>query len=1529
MDLVLTSKICSRVEEFRRKQRTGILVLLFTDMVGSTKLKQDLGDDLAIRLIQEHHALLRGLLDQFKEAQEIDTAGDSFFIVFVKASDAVRYALLVQAGLRVLSARAGHTICDRIGIHAGEVTMEDREGSRKPMELFGIQVDTSARVMSLAEAGQTLMTRFVFDNSRQLLKGGEITGVGPLSWLSHGPYEMKGVEEPLDICEAGEIGAAPLRAPQDSEKAHRTITGEGDLVLGWRPALSQTVPRSEWVLERKLGEGGFGEVWLARHQKLKEQRVFKFCFRADRVRSLKREVTLFRLLRERVGTHPNIVGIQDVYFDEPPFFIVMDYAEGLDLVRWVELQKGCGNILLTVRLEIVARVAEALQAAHDAGIIHRDVKPSNIIISGSSLEDLRVKLTDFGIGQLVSKDLLAGVTQMGFTQTASGGSATGTPMYMAPELLAGKPASTRSDTYSLGVMLYQLLRGDLTHPVATDWGREIESGLLREDLARCLAGKPEERFSGPQELARQLRTLPERRLELSRREAELAAREKAAQQRGMMRVSALALGIVILVGWLAVWAMHQSSVARREAALAEAKAKEATTAKSQTLEALLKVRETLSAAEFLQGTRAVSEGDPSKALAYLARGMTENTSNHAAAFRLTTLLAFTPWPIPVRTLSKADGFKFSPDGKLIVLWSRGNGTNGLAEVLEAENGRLVANIIGRGEGFRSAQFSPDGSRILTVSEGGSAEIWSSLDGKSMVSSLAHAGLVNNAGFSPDGQRVVTASTDHTARVWSALNGQSVPWVLPHGTSAKSAPRAGNGKLEMILSEVLGGVNWAEFSPDGTRILTASGDGAARIWNADTGQMVTPPLEHDGNVLFGKFSPDGNVVATVWWDGSARLWNARTGQALGAPLPHADRVNYLEFSPDGGQLVSASEDHTARVWSVPAGVPVSAPMPHSERVLEAHFSPDGSKIITSSDDQTARVWDAQTGHPLTSPICSVGGVTSAQFTPDGRSIVTTCSTGAGQVLDLLNLISPLRQTLRPGGLVYSAAFSPDDRWIVTASADGKVLIWNAQTANLASELSTEGRITYSARFSPDGARILTTSADGAQLWSFPAGKPLTGRFGQEVRTARFSLDGHRILTSSKGGVEQQWDAQTGKMIPDVINLAVFEAQVEFSKDRKRVLKMAGSTVQICDSASGKPISPPLEHREVAISAEFSEDGQWVVTATANAARVWDSQTGQPVSPPLPQDSRISGAHFSRNGTRIVTESDDSVVWDLSPSTSQVPPWLPALAEAIAGETLNSQGVLEPIKGRGAELIDRIRQDLKRSANQDDWSCWGRWFLGDLNARTISPFYRRDLSGYVDDLIKEKNLDALDLTERQLLGQKALLSRIAQARESLARESDLMRSADTSINRSNLTELLSRQVDAVVPGNVTSEADHNFVSGATQSGIYQGRTWRSVFTSWFAYELKVLPGQKTSLVCNYSRSDSGPFLEVFVHDRLIPARELPVTTRSEGSIFLEYDISNEISLGSDHVVVKLQSPHSGFPRRLFGIQSLKPAGKAVHN
>ncbi|HVJ81730.1 MAG TPA: protein kinase, partial [Planctomycetia bacterium] len=518
---------------------------MFTDIVESTQLKRRLGDTRAIALFEQHDAAIRRLLTEYSGARELGVAGDSFTLSFIDAADALLFSLRVHRALEKLGGEDGVELRVRIGIHTGDLFVDESAQSGRP--IGGLVLDVCSRIMSLGDRGQTLLSRLAFDESRRALGKPEASWMGGYEWLSHGLYQLKGTDEPLEICEVGKIGVAPLNAPAHAEKARRLSFPDGELVLGWRPAVGREVPGTSWRLERPLGEGGFGEVWLGQHTVLKERRVFKFCFRADRVRSLKREVTLFRVLRERVGHHPNIVNFHDVYLSDPPFYVAMDFVEGNALPEWVESQGGIEAVPVETRVEIVAQVADALHAAHKAGVLHRDVKPANILLSGH-VSDPRAKLSDFGIGQVLSLEALGNVTAHGLTQTLMGSSSgSGTQMYLAPEVVRGQASSPQSDIFALGVVLFQSYIGDFYRPLTTDWEEMVHDSHVREDLKQCFASDPAKRFPSADRFAESLRRLPERRAAAEARRAEVAAAERRAFRAGVVRTSLGALAVVALV----------------------------------------------------------------------------------------------------------------------------------------------------------------------------------------------------------------------------------------------------------------------------------------------------------------------------------------------------------------------------------------------------------------------------------------------------------------------------------------------------------------------------------------------------------------------------------------------------------------------------------------------------------------------------------------------------------------------------------------------------------------------------------------------------------------------------------------------------------------------------------------------------------------------------------------------------------------------------------------------------------------------
>ena len=544
-----------------RPADAAIKTLVVTDLVDSTALLDKLGDERASSVFARCDRAARSRLTDFG-GQEIDKT-DGFLLLFDRPIDACRYVIAFHSNLAELSEEMGLKLSARAGIHLGEVFLrnnsaEDVTRGAKPIEVEGLAKPTVARLASLAQGQQTLLTRSAFELARRAAVSEAISEM-PIQWMAHGPYLLKGVDEPVEVFEVGVLGFAPLSVPPNSEKARRAVAAGDEMTLGWRPAPGQEIPhRANWIVREKLGEGGFGEVWLASHKKTAEKRVFKFCFQAERLRSLRREVMLFRLMKEALGNRDDIARVLDWQFDEPPYFLESEYTEGGSFADWAEGRGGLREIPLVTRLELVSQVAVALSAAHSVGVLHKDIKPANVLIAEDTHGLPKARLTDFGIGLVQDKERLLekGITAYDFTgMMAPEGEATaGTHMYMAPELIEGKVASVQADVYALGVMLYQAVVGDFGRALTSNWDRDIHDDLLREDIAALVDGSPERRLANAAEIAERLRTLEYRRaarIEEQRSREEAAAShlalERAQRRRKQITALAAVASIVMLV----------------------------------------------------------------------------------------------------------------------------------------------------------------------------------------------------------------------------------------------------------------------------------------------------------------------------------------------------------------------------------------------------------------------------------------------------------------------------------------------------------------------------------------------------------------------------------------------------------------------------------------------------------------------------------------------------------------------------------------------------------------------------------------------------------------------------------------------------------------------------------------------------------------------------------------------------------------------------------------------------------------------
>lgn len=1283
------------------------MVLMFTDIAGSVKLKGEMGLPVYATLLAAHDALFREIVASFPGAEVRQDTGDGFLAAFATPGDAVAAGLRFQLGLRRDDASvAGLGV--RIGIHLGQMAQlpPSTDGYNK---LVGLGADLAARVMSLALPGQVLMTRAVFDDARLYVRALRADSAPDDSndtipqWLAHGRYQLKGEDEPVEVYEAGIAGMSPLRPPPDTEKARRFVGPDEEQTLGWRPAAGREIPgKAGWVIDHKLGEGGFGEVWLGRHAKLKTARVFKFCFDADRLRSLKREMTLFRLQRDALGDREDIARLHDVRLHTAPFFLESDYSPLGDLQSWSQTRGGIGKVSLETRLNLVERIADAVAAAHSVGILHKDIKPSNILIDEEKDGSPRPRLADFGIGVLTDRDRLAGlqITAAGFTQsmlTDNESSRTGTRMYAPPEMMAGKPFTTQGDVYALGVLLYQVVIGDLARPLAEGWQRDVDEEMLREDIAICIAGDPAQRLGSAAELAERLRTLPQRRAERkqerARRQREETTQRLARRRKVLLRAFATA-SLVLAAATVVVLMLKRD--ADRQRAEADGQRNRAVTAEAAMAVEAENARSGERKAKSMLARMALNafvaedeKGDIPRAFLHAihALQLEDSAANRqrVALYRRVLPRLYVAQPGTEFPAGLERDISYSPDRTLHLRFNRGSST---AEVWDTITCQNVGEPARHAQGINQASFDRKGVKFVTASDDGTARVWHALTGNPVTPPLQHGGPVYDAAFSPDGLRVITASDDRTARIWDAATGRPITPPLEHETVVWSA----------------------SFSPDGSRAVLC-GERSARVLDTITGQAVAPPLMHDES-MHARFCPDGASIVTRCMN-KVRVWDSATGRLLSGPFDADALGGSLEISADSSRLLIINGDrasvrqirsgqlidsfsasapiHTAtsrpatplrpddKIWRVAfsekgdqavltignvawlwkvASDTLPIALRHDGRIWHTAFSGDGARVVTSSTDGTARVWSSTTGEPLASPLWHPGGVYDAAFSADGTGLLTS-SLGAARFWDMSGdkavAVPPSHDDI-----VNRLSFRSDGLYAVTSGREGLVGIWDAATKQRITPPIRHGKAAWDAEFSPDGARVVTASWDGtARVWDVATGQALTPPLqgNQAVDHAEFSPDGARLVTADVGGA-QTWSAVTGQ--PDAPPLPHQRSarHATFSKDGNRIATASHDhTARVWDALTGAPVTPPLQHENMVNRCAFSHSGTQVVTVSYDyTARVWDTATGKPGIPPLRHASIVWDAAFSQDDTRIVTGSADSTarVWNAVTGQPLTPP-----------------------------------------------------------------------------------------------------------------------------------------------------------------------------------------------------------------------------------------------------------------------------------
>ncbi len=1110
------------------------------------------------------------------------------------------------------------------------------------------------------------------------------------------------------------------------------------------------VPDHELI--RRIGRGAYGEVWIARSV-TGAYRAVKIVHRQsfDHDRPFEREFEGIRKFEPISRTHDSQVDILHVGRGEDCFYYVMELADDQSTGGQINPDRYAprtlksdlmfhGRIPFEECVRIGLALATALEHLHAAGLVHRDVKPSNIIfVNGVP------KLADIGL-----------VTGVDATR-----SHVGTEGFAAPE----GSGTAQGDLYSLGKVLYEISTGKdrQEFPELPTQLRELpdRDGLM--ELNAVIAGAcrhdPKDRYPSAAAMRADL--------ELLQGGKSLARlHQMQTQLRLVRRVGILvtALAVIIAVGWL--WQARQTRMVR-----------ELATEKSRLVEEKSKLagenRQRIVRRDIANGVRVLDEGDPAAALLWFADGLPLVTNNAAetSIHRIRIQQTLNQIPRLLQVFPHKDNvssFAFSRDGQRLVtgtvggelhVWDAHTGdavmkpqamdvdyvqqtrftrdghrvfasslpphgfvknyfrpTN-IAAIIDVETGRRVVSL--SGTNLVRARLSPDERWLVTADSDHLIRVHDARDGRPVADLKGHTNRILKFSFSTNGNILASSSQDRTIRLWRLPDGEPIGVPIPFARQSIWFTLSQDGRLlatdglgsdagtNSIIEfwdveagarvgapiEMAGSLAVVSFlPPDGQRLLILT-DKDNGVFDRESHARLFPPIKIERGFRNFAISPDGQRIALGGAEGLIGVWSLESGELVFPPERQKRDLADIGFSPDGTQLLTTANDGTALLHSLhlpqeSASYRFDAAMDKRppKVLLEWHrFSPDRRHFLHILTDGTVRLVNFEQMTDQRIPADQFKGLWAVQATFDtsGRRGAIYYSGGGTHLVEIWN--EDGRTTNRfvlshPAGLSDKLLFTPDGSRLITPGKDRQIRFWRTSDGTLERSIQLPEELNSEVLF-PDGRTAFAVQREkGFALFDLITGSiTKTPMPPSELTALRFNSSGDRFASAGVVNWSRVWSARTGEPLTPPLHHGGEVRWVDWSPESKRLLT-AGlmPEVRVWDASTGEQLLAPLRLGSKPLeTALWSPDGRFVVARSdENTVRVWDANTGEPVTPVLPHSGYVRLARLVANN-RLITLSLPNLMRAWDLTETRLSADVIAdYAKLVSGRRFNADGVMVP-------------------------------------------------------------------------------------------------------------------------------------------------------------------------------------------------------------------------------------------------------------